>query len=342
MPMVEVDREFARYFHLEERLRQVDDLQKILNNTLTMAKQMSAISWADLPVVGVQARERVLPAVTLHQALVGGRRETDARYVSAIEESAGKLYDDYKVWGGALNFRTEAAARTHINCMIRHMLPLSDELLFGPSGPGKTIICPELILSNVGDNTKIPPGPEAKTTLSITGRADYTQIHISNWETLGEDEQGFLIEDLQAIAVVKGDGSSFPESARVCLSIIEAKSVTSSGDDLVSHLPQAIVEALVLSTRSQAKSFTPSTVPFILTNGFEWIFGFLNEMDSDMAENTRWECCRTAPFVIPSYGLKAGEEDERREETKAALRFVLELLLHWTCADRDVIKQNAL
>ncbi|KIO15636.1 hypothetical protein M407DRAFT_247179 [Tulasnella calospora MUT 4182] len=85
-------------------------------------------------------------------------------------------------------------------------------------------------------------------------------------------------------------------------------------------------------------------------------------MDSSIVGGPKWECCRTEPFVIPSYGLTVdgtkeagdgteeagdGTEEARkgakeaREKTKAALRIVLEMLLHWTCEERATIVQNA-
>ncbi|KIO29242.1 hypothetical protein M407DRAFT_242698 [Tulasnella calospora MUT 4182] len=101
-----------------------------------------------------------------------------------------------------------------------------------------------------------------------------------------------------------------------------------------------MLSCLILrGVRTKPSGRSPRPIPFILTNGLEWIFGMLKHEPSDNGEGD-WTCIRTESHIIPNCGLGPDTDTDKKSEDEAAtttgIRILIDMLLHWICLEPDV------
>ncbi|KAG8954330.1 hypothetical protein FRC00_005905 [Tulasnella sp. 408] len=140
----------------------------------------------------------------------------------------------------------------------------------------------------------------------------WSYIYLLNWSPL-------FLPKLKNLSKLEAQGATFESGvggSRIKLSLIEAKRMKTGDEKLVDCLPQVIAEALV------------AAVPFILTNGFEWIFAILKHEPS-VEGSDDWVCIKTESHVVPVMGLENGASAVAKNETLEARRVLLDMMIHW-------------
>ncbi|KIO29203.1 hypothetical protein M407DRAFT_228192 [Tulasnella calospora MUT 4182] len=308
-------------------------------------RQFSNMKWEDLPSIGVKMKPRVLPIVTLRLKLLADRA-TDQSYTSPADKIIGSVLGDLVWWINALNFHSEASARVIVDICLLAVLKLASHINFNGTSQGKIIICPELLLSNSMNTPEVVADQDITKMTVLSGSTDYAVAYIPGWANLLDDArektQGIALQprySLKGLLGLKPEGESlaqFRDTARLLLSLIETKRAGTKGTKLLDALPQVIAQAVVTGIRSQPKDTSPLQIPFVLTNGFEWIFAALkHEPSADGGDD--WTCIRTEPHIIPKIGLMEEASEEDINQTKKALSTVVDVLVHWICLERDVI-----
>ncbi|KAG9018054.1 hypothetical protein FRB90_012506 [Tulasnella sp. 427] len=151
-------------------------------------------------------------------------------------------------------------------------------------------------------------------------------VAVMRWKFLHKDKQDAANEYFNGLDAIQSEGKTFLEECgeNLLVSVIEVKRGERNNEQLLDHIPQVLSEAYVLSVRNKFEG-QGALVPFVLTDGFKWIFGLLYR------PGPRWEYFRTEPLTIVRNSL---ESPSAEFEMRAAMRMVLELLVELMCGDR--------
>ncbi|KAG9045592.1 hypothetical protein FS837_006046 [Tulasnella sp. UAMH 9824] len=323
------------YSGLIKTMKEIAKLKEMLGDHV---RPFSKMKWDDLPSIGVKKKPRVVRVGILRLKLVASR-ETDPLYTGPAKTIVGEMQIALEWWIDALNLHSEASARIFVDICLLGVLKLAPHVLFDGSSSGKIIVCPELLLSNSMNEPEVIAEQDLTELTVLSGNTDYAVAYIPGWSGLSSDKRNLARDALKELLGLKPEGRSLKKVnklARLLLSLVETKRAGTQGKGLLEALPQVIAQAVVAGRRSQPKDTSPLPIPFILTNGFEWIFAALKHEPSDDGGDD-WTCIRSEPQIIPKDGLMEGAGPEKKAETEAGLRAVLDMLVHWICLERDVI-----
>ncbi|KAG9045161.1 hypothetical protein FS837_006929 [Tulasnella sp. UAMH 9824] len=302
------------------------------------SRPFSSMTWEDLPSIRVKKEASTVPLDPLRWKLLADR-ETDKSYITAANKIIKKMRIDLQLWHSSLNYHSEAAARIPLDVCIWGLLMLILQVPFDSSGLGKAIVSPELLLSNALNQPEVIPTEDLTELTFLHGSTDYAITYIPNWRAMSVNDRIQVDEKLKGLSKLEAEGATFESGvrgSRIKLSLVEAKKMKTGDEKLVDCLPQVIAEAFVAGLRSNPKGMTPLAVPFILTDGFEWIFAILkHEPSADGSDD--WTCIKTESHVVPVMGLEPEASTAAKSATTEALRVLLDMLIHWTCLDREVI-----
>ncbi|KAG9016022.1 hypothetical protein FRB90_003814 [Tulasnella sp. 427] len=310
-----------------------NDLQK--NRIIPDNVSISRTQLSHLEKLSVDPNASVISATQLYQRLLEPLQENED-YRNELDARRKAVFAQYKELYPHLNRQTESAGRDYVAIVYRNMLALLAAVKTVDLLKGHNFACPEVLLSSSQDETiiKAPSGADKK--VSLNGRVDCAFFGLPDWETLEDNDRTNLerhFKNLKYVSSDKGIIDASIASQMINLTVIEVKQYAFGGDELLDWIPQVLAEAWVLSIRYRPSS-QGAFVPFVLTTGFDWIFGFIYKPTSAL-----WKYFRTEPFKIPELGLSASNSvsESEREETMTALKVVLELLVHWVSRDRQDI-----
>ncbi|KAG8952639.1 hypothetical protein FRC04_004001 [Tulasnella sp. 424] len=326
------------------KLVELKDLQDNLDQMVIQAKSLSKTRRKDLDSLGVTEQERSITVHALEDGLYEVLLEEEtAQYSDEADMMSEKVLEHFMMWSGVLNTHTEAASRMFINDCILHSIPLAEGFKFGRNGKGRIFVCPEQSISRPRkDAEDIDDGP-IRNLVETTGRIDYVMIYVPDWHSLGPDEQRATEDYFKRLSKIPVSGIDVPGNPElrfmeICLSVIEAKRLPSDTDHhvLLDALPQAIAEALVLGHRFGITDDEHRIIPFVLTDGAQWIWGLLEPHASDGVPE-RWTCFRSEPHEIQLEHAALKAVGSARQEIMRNIRRLMDVMVYWNCAQRHQI-----
>ncbi|KAG8955882.1 hypothetical protein FRC04_006329 [Tulasnella sp. 424] len=317
---------------------EISKLTDLLGDIELKGKQFSKMTWADMPAIGVKKEVKKVKVDVLRAKLLVERANEDS-YRGTANTIAEETRCDMEEWHDSLNYHTEAGARIIINICLQGTLKLARRVSFHHGGPGKPFICPELLISNGADEPEVLADESLDQLTALSGSTDFAIAYSSRWGDLNSATKKLFETSFKDLTGLRADRTSLgvnEDVQRALMTLIEAKRCRSKDKELVDALPQVIAQTIVAGRRSKPHGQTPRSIPFVLANGFEWVFGMLKHSPSSNGEGD-WICFTSEAHIIPTEGLKTEAPPESIEATRGAIRVLLDMLLHWICLERDVI-----
>ncbi|KIO19398.1 hypothetical protein M407DRAFT_11416 [Tulasnella calospora MUT 4182] len=189
------------------------------------------------------------------------------------------------------------------------------------------------ILCNDGD---------VKSCTLLTGAVDYC---IATWQA-GISVSGnpiYLLDDQVTVSDTMQTDANWPFSESVeqyYISLVEAKRVSDRGKPvrLEDHLPQVIAQCIVTSRAIRIGSKHESElspVPFILSNGIDWIFGVVGNAPPS---GDTWCCLHSEIQRAEIPTIKGMTFDEVcKVQYTPSIKAIVEAILAWTCSQAPSI-----